>query len=164
MGGSGPEGTHLQFADDMVILCRAKEESMTYVARVLRCFHVMLGLRVNFRKSGLLCIGTSDATSPRLASRMKCDILQLPFKYLGFPMGENMNRIAAWNPLVERVQNRLATWKAVGLAKVGRLVLIKVVPNSMPVYFLSLFRIPKAVINRIEQIQRRFLWVGNREG
>ena len=152
VGGSGPKLTHLQFADDMVILCSAKEESMTSMARVLLCFHVMSGLRVNFNKSGLLCLRISDASSARLANRLKCDILQLPFKYLGFPMGENMNRIAAWNPLVEHVQNRLATWKAVGLAKVGRLVLINAVLNSLPVYFMSLFRIPKAVIKRIEQI------------
>ena len=137
---------------------------MINVRRLLRCFHVMSGLKVNFGKSGLLCLGVDDPAASRLEACLRCSRIELPFNYLGFPMGENMNRVAAWNPIVERVQKRLATWRAVGLAKVGRLTLILSVLNSLPVYFLSLYRMPKRVITRIEQIQRRFLWAGNRDG
>ena len=51
-----------------------------------------------------------------------------------------------------------------GLAKVGRLTLILSILNSLPVYYLSLYRMPKGVISKIEQIQRRFLWAGHKEG
>ena len=164
IGDFGPAITHLQFADDTVVLSSPSEDSLLNIARILRCFHVMSGLKVNFGKSGLLCLGVSEAISVRLAAMLKCSSLQLPFIYLGCPMGESMSRVVAWNPLVKRVQSRLASWRAVGLAKVGRLVLIKAVLNSLPVFLLSLFKIPKTVAKRIEQIQRRFLWAGNHDG
>ena len=44
------------------------------------------------------------------------------------------------------------------------LVLTKAVLNSLPWYYLSLFKIPKAVANKIIQMQRKFLWIGNKTG
>ena len=49
------------------------------------------------------------------------------------------------------------------LSKGGRLTLLKSTLSSLPTYFLSLFTIPKAVVARIESIQRNSLW-GSSEG
>ena len=57
----------------------------------------------------------------------------------------------------------MSLWKARSLSKAGRLVLIKSVLNSIPMYYLSLFHMPKKVANRIIQLQRRFFW-GKKEG
>ncbi|KHN31029.1 Putative ribonuclease H protein, partial [Glycine soja] len=37
---------------------------------------------------------------------------------------------------------------------------IKSVLTSIPIYFLSFFRVPKAVVDRLVKIQRRFMWGG----
>ena len=42
-------------------------------------------------------------------------------------------------------------------------MLLKSTLSSLPMYFLSLFTIPKAVVARLESIQRNFLW-GSSEG
>lgn len=42
----------------------------------------------------------------------------------------------------------------------GRITLIKSVLANLPVYYLSLFRMPVAVANKIEEIQRKFLLGG----
>ncbi|CAN1816595.1 Putative ribonuclease H protein At1g65750 [Linum perenne] len=55
---------------------------------------------------------------------------------------------------------RLDTWKAKFLSFGGRLVLIKSVLSSLPVYYLSLFKAPSSVITSLERIQNRFLWSG----
>jgi len=36
--------------------------------------------------------------------------------------------------------------------------LIKSTMNSIPIYFLSLFRIPKKIVDRLVKLQRWFLW------
>jgi hypothetical protein len=41
-----------------------------------------------------------------------------------------------------------------------RVTLIKSTLSNLPTYYLSLFRIPVGVTNRIEKIQRNFLWEG----
>lgn len=44
------------------------------------------------------------------------------------------------------------------------LVLIKATLKSLLVYYLSLLKIPKRVANKINKIQRRFLWSAKQEG
>ena len=44
------------------------------------------------------------------------------------------------------------------LSKGGRLTLFKSTLSSFPTYYLSLFTIPTNVANRIEKLQRDFLW------
>ena len=43
----------------------------------------------------------------------------------------------------------------------GRVTLLKVIFACLPVYFLSLFQIPKTVKEELDRIQRRFLWGGS---
>ena len=43
------------------------------------------------------------------------------------------------------------------------MVLIKAVLSSLPVYYLSLFKMPKRVAKEINRLQRRFLWSGSTE-
>lgn len=42
-------------------------------------------------------------------------------------------------------------------------LLAKAVLGSLPTYFMSIFKAPVQVINRLEGIRRRFLWGGNEE-
>lgn len=89
---------------------------------------------------------------------IKCRAAKLPTTYLGIPLGANPRKSSTWKSILDKVENRLAMWKAKTLSRAGRLVLIKAVLNNLPVYYLSLFRMPKKVANRIIQMQRRFFW------
>lgn len=60
---------------------------------------------------------------------------------------------------MERFRNRLSIWKRKYLTKRGKLVLIKSTLSSLPVYLLSLFTIPVAISNRIEEIIWNFYGV-----
>lgn len=46
------------------------------------------------------------------------------------------------------------------LSNGGHLTLLKSMLLSIPTYYLSMFTIPTSVANRIEKIQRDFLWAG----
>ena len=61
---------------------------------------------------------------------------------------------------MERLQKRLALWKAKYLSFGGRITLIKLVLSNLPLYYLSLFKCPMEIRKRIEKLQRSFLWQG----
>lgn len=53
---------------------------------------------------------------------------------------------------------KLAGWKNPYLTRAGKIALINSVLSSLPVYFMSLFDMPKSVELKLERIMRNFLW------
>ncbi|GJW65591.1 retrovirus-related pol polyprotein from transposon TNT 1-94 [Tanacetum coccineum] len=88
----------------------------------------------------------------------------IPFNYLGLPIGSNMKSIASWKMLIDRFRSRLSTWKASLLSIGGRLTLIKFVLGSLDIYYLLIFRAPESVLNDLEIIRSNFFWGGNQDG
>ena len=80
----------------------------------------------------------------------------MPFTYLGIPVGCNMKRIKNWEVIEEKLKKRLGKWKAKMLSFGGRLTLVKRVLSSLPLYYVSLFRAPMSVLNKLESMRQRF--------
>jgi len=158
VGSQSVSLSHLQFDDDTLLFCEPKMEYLKNIENILYSFQSFSGLTVNYEKSGIIAIGKEDEWTARATEMLKCRAVKLPIIYLGIPLGENMRRISAWQPIVDKVQQRLTAWKAATLSRAGRLVLIKAVLSSLPVYYLSMFKMPKKVALEINKIQRKFLW------
>ena len=100
-----------------------------------------------------------------LAVELGCRVGSLPSQYLGLPLGAPNRAPYMWDGVEERVRRRLALWKRQYISKRGRVTLIKSTLASMPIYQMSIFRMPKVVARRLEKVQRDFLWGGrNMEG
>ncbi|GJT93612.1 putative RNA-directed DNA polymerase, eukaryota, reverse transcriptase zinc-binding domain protein [Tanacetum coccineum] len=152
--------SHLQFADDAIILGEWSATNVKNLSRILTCFHLASGLKVNFNKSKIFGIGVNVNELNSLAYSIGCQPSQFPCTYLGLPIGANMGRSVNWLPLVDRFQKRLSNWKSNSLSFGGRLTLIKAVLGSLGVYFFSTFKAPKFIINQLEGIRRKFFWGG----
>ena len=57
-------------------------------------------------------------------------------------------------------EKKLTLWKREYISKKGRLTLIKRALSNLPIYTMSLYRMPTGVKLRLEKIQRDFLWGG----
>ncbi|PNX66913.1 cysteine-rich receptor-like protein kinase, partial [Trifolium pratense] len=90
----------------------------------------------------LFGVNVNDSWLHEAASVMNCKHGRLPFLYLGLPIGGDLRKLQFWYPLVDRIRNRLSGWKCKNLSVGGRLVLLKSVLSSIPVYFLSFFKAP----------------------
>ncbi|GJR57768.1 putative RNA-directed DNA polymerase, eukaryota, reverse transcriptase zinc-binding domain protein [Tanacetum coccineum] len=152
--------SHLQFADDALIMGEWSKINVLNLSRLLTCFHLASGLKVNFNKSKLFGIGVCEVERNSLASLIGCQPSNFPCNYLGLPIGANMSRCDNWLPLLERFHKRLSSWKAKTLSFGGRLTLSKSILGSLRVYYFSIFKAPKMVIKKLESIRRKFFWGG----
>ena len=50
-----------------------------------------------------------------------------------------------WDPVVVKMEKRLQSWKKAFLSRGGRLTLIQSALGSLPIYYMSLFKIPCGV-------------------
>ncbi|GJZ43736.1 probable leucine-rich repeat receptor-like serine/threonine-protein kinase, partial [Tanacetum coccineum] len=128
---------------------------------ILTWFHLASGLKVNFNKSKLFGIGTSQLELNSFATTIRCVPSHFPCTYLGLPIGANMARCAKWDPLIDRFHKRLSSWKARTLSFGGRLTLCKYVLGSLGVYYFSTFKAPKTIINKLEGIRTKLFWGGS---
>ncbi|GJY72569.1 RNA-directed DNA polymerase, eukaryota, reverse transcriptase zinc-binding domain protein [Tanacetum coccineum] len=116
------------------------------------------GLKVNLAKSRLFGVGVDIHEVELVASSINCSYGTLPFMYLGILVGKNMHFCNGWTEVIDRLRDRLSSWKAKNLSIGGRLTLVKSVLGSVPLYFLSLFKAPLKVIKKLESIRCRFFW------
>ena len=115
--------------------------------------------KVNLGKSELVPIGVVHNMDV-LVGMLGCQQSSLPSRYLGLPLGAKFKELSVWNPILEKMERRLVGWKRLYLSKGGKVTLIKSTLSSLPTYFLSLLPLPGKVANRMEKLQRDFLWSG----
>ena len=93
-------------------------------------------------------------------AELGCKVGSLPSTCLGLPLGAPHKLVGVWDPIKEIFRRRLATWNRQYISKGGRVALIRSTLTILPIYFMSLFRIPSLVCKRLEKIQRDFIWDG----
>ena len=118
---------------------------LTNYRRILDCFGMMFGLALNYVKSSIIPFNCSKNIVDNLRASFGCLLSSLPIIYLGIPLGANPQRVSTWRPIVDKIEKKLSGWRANLLSKAGRLVLIKMVLNSLPIYYLGLFKMPKTI-------------------
>ena len=64
---------------------------------------------------------------------------------------------------MEKIRKKLAGWKGKLLNLSGRLVLTNSIITSIPLYWMSSLLLPRFVIQKIDKIQRSFVWRGFEE-
>lgn len=120
----------------------------------------MLGLKVNISKSLLVGIGYSEETTRVLANIIRCKSKCLPIIYLGLPIGVNSRSKSLWDLVVENFERKLSSWKRQYLSLDRRITMIKACLSNLTFYYMFLLRMLKAMIKRLDRIQRDFLWEG----
>ena len=78
--------SHLLFADDTIVFCEAKKESLLYLSWILLWFEAASGLKINLEKSMVIPVGEVEGALD-MAAEIGCKVGQLPTVYLGLPLG-----------------------------------------------------------------------------
>ena len=115
-------------------------------------FEALLGLKVNMEKSELIPIGRVENVG-ELADEYGYKVGNLPSTYLGMPLGAPFKSIGVWDGIEERFKKRLAMWKRQYISKGGSITLLRSTLSNLPIYFMSIFHLPRAVRMRLEKFK-----------
>lgn len=155
--------THLQFADDTIIISKPTTRNVWAIKSILRLFELASGLKINFSKSRVMAVNGREGFVQSAALFLGCKIGVIPFKYLGVPVGANPRRVETWLPLVNMFKAKLSSWQNKFLSLGGRIVLLKSVISSLPIYYFSFYLAPVSILNKLKSLQLNFLWGGSLE-
>ncbi|GKU96029.1 hypothetical protein SLEP1_g9310 [Rubroshorea leprosula] len=144
--------SHLQFADDTLIMGKATKENIWVVKCIMRCFELVSGLKINYAKSQLMSTNVEKEWTTEMAYLLNCKIGKIPFKYLGTHVGGNSRSISHWKGLVETFEKKLSGWKGRYLSMGGRITLVNSVLSSLPVFQMSTHLLPKGQQNMVNQM------------
>ena len=130
---------------------------------ILSLFCTAIGMEISLSKSALI-------THKGIIDEQICAIFPVPvhsledgFKYLGFQLKPDGYKKKDWMWLWERIDRKLGVWCYRYLSLGGRLVLTISVLESLPVYWLTLYKVPVSILDGIRKRITSFLWSGGKE-
>uniref|UniRef100_A0A803QEL1 Reverse transcriptase domain-containing protein n=1 Tax=Cannabis sativa TaxID=3483 RepID=A0A803QEL1_CANSA len=154
-----PVISHMLFADDSYIYCRANEREASNVIRLLKMFEEASGQIVNFNKSSIFySSNTSIVTKQRIGHLMHIKEADGTSLYLGLPSLVGRNKKAILGFIKDKLQKRIQHWEGRFLSKAGKETLLKTVAQAFPSYAMSVFLLPLETCRSLEGVMSSFWW------
>jgi hypothetical protein len=150
--------THLQYADDTMIMVEGSELDLINLKFLLLCFEAMFGLKINFDKSKVVVMGFDPEEQQRIADNLNCRLAAFPVNYLGMPIRDSRILIKDLDLLVGSVKSKAEPLRAKFTFKGSKTALINSCLASLPMYIMGLYRLPEGVHGNFGKELSRFFW------
>lgn len=82
-------------------------------------------------------------------------------RYLGVPFIHGRVTTRTYWYIMDKMLARLCSWQAQSLSFAGRLTLTQSMLTAIPLYTMQSTKIPKACLQHVESLCRKFLWGAN---
>ncbi|KAA3467844.1 reverse transcriptase [Gossypium australe] len=156
---SGPQVSHLLFADDCVLFGEATERGANSLKQILQEYGICSGQSVNYSKSTIFFSTNTQEEIKRIITRvLGVRSSNDPERYLGFPNLVGRKKKSSFQNLKDRLQQRIDNWSIKYLSQGGKVVFIKAVLQYIPTYSMDCFLVPKSLCADLEGIIAKFCW------
>eukprot|EP00253_Pinus_taeda_P018598 PITA_18598 len=155
--------THQQFVDDIMLFGEVSIKEVRAIKEVLEIFMEASGMEINKEKSCTFIFNTPEAIKDHLTRTLGFRQGDLPTKYLGNQLDIHPTRMKNWPEVIDKIKRRLTSWSFRSLNIASRIVLLKSVLQSIPIYPLSTKAASKGVCTKLREIFGKFVWGGPKQ-
>ena len=149
--------SHLLFADDMLVFCRADKSSIKELNKIFDKLSFNTGLQVNREKSRAF-FSKSCKHKYDLVAVLRISISSLPTKHLGLPSSISYIKARHFAPLIDKCRKKLEGRMLKKLSFAWREELIKIILQNSLSYWAFSFKLPSSIIRELERIFSGFHW------
>lgn len=139
-----------QFVDDTIISTQSLLPQEIVIKEILEDYKQAVGHKVNFGQSKLIFINTYVAMQFGVVRIFGCGIKDFSIVYLSMLLFKGRMKEEYQNLVMDHLSKKLVAWKGALLIQAGKYQLLQLVLQSIPMYFLSIFKIPAMVRRNIE--------------
>ncbi|KAL0406574.1 UNVERIFIED_CONTAM: hypothetical protein Slati_3971300 [Sesamum latifolium] len=136
--------------------------SIHILMECLQEFKDVSSLAGNTSKSSIFTREIENNEFHGILARTDFDRGGMPVWYLGIPLAVQRLSVSDYSPLVDQIANCIPKWAAKSLSFAGRLELIYSVIQGVECFWLQIFPLPAAVVEKIHRLCRNFLWNSRR--
>lgn len=147
----------LGFADDLLLFCRGDITSITYLYDCFQKNSTTSRLIENISKISIYFVGVKEVVQQQIIHLLGFVKGELSFRYLGVPISIKRLSIMQYQPLLEKMTDRITKWITKFLSYAGKVQLIKRVLFSIQTFWSQVFVLPKKILKKIEALCRSFL-------
>ena len=128
-----PRLTHLLFANDSLIFCKAKENECQKLLEVLATYENVSGQQINREKTTIFFSkSTSQALQNTIKAALRVPVVQQYEKYLDLPSFIGQKKKEIFDNIKQKVWKKLQGWEGKLLSQARREILIKAMPKHCP--------------------------------
>jgi hypothetical protein len=131
------------YANDMVLFLSLAVQDLQIARCTFNMFEDASGLGCNLGKCQFALIRCTGEQVRLATDVFPCSVINFPVHYLGIPLAISRLRKSAWQPMIDKIADKLPTWRGRLMHRSGRLALIKSTLSAIPIHIAISLMIPR---------------------
>ncbi|XP_024630290.2 uncharacterized protein [Medicago truncatula] len=143
------------------VLQRRLKSNIRELLRIFQRYSEVSSQVINNTKSRFYTGALSGTRTHMIASLLGFSVGTVPFQYLGCNIFQGKPKAIHFRGIIDKIKNKLATWKGRILSIMGWVQLVKSIFHGMLGYSFHVYLWPRRLLQLLDSWLKNFIWSGD---